>query len=80
MSSDKIQTYELPDRNIIFLGAERFRYTSVLPASFIGIQASGILDISFQSNMTCYVKFRKELYANVVLPSGKTLRLRCFGT
>ena len=43
-SSDKIQTYELPDRNITSLGAERFRSTSVLPASVIGIQASGILD------------------------------------
>ena len=43
-SSDKIQTYELPDGNIISLGAERFRSTSVLPASVIGIQASGILD------------------------------------
>ena len=79
-SSDKIQTYELPDRNIISLGAARFHYTSVLPASFIGIQASGILDASSQSNMKCYVNFRKELYANVVLPSSKTLRLRCFGT
>ena len=38
-SSNKIHTYELPDRNIISLGAERFCYTCVLPASFIGIQA-----------------------------------------
>ena len=37
-SSNKIQTYELPDRNIISLGSERFRYTRVLPASFMGIQ------------------------------------------
>ena len=45
-SSDKNQTYELPDRNIISLGAERFRFTSVLPAIFIGIRASGIHDTS----------------------------------
>merc|ERR1712136_229913 len=72
-SSDKNQTYELPDRNIIIsLGAKRFRCTSVLPASFIGIQAREIHDTSFQSNMKCYVNIRKELYANVVLSSGTT--------
>ena len=52
------------------------RRTFVLLASFIDIQASGILDTSFQSNMKCYVNFRTELYANIVFPSGKTLRLR----
>ena len=65
-TSKSSETYELPNRNIISLGAERFRYTSVLPASFIGIQACGILDTSFQSNTKGYVNFRKELYANVV--------------
>jgi len=55
------------------LCAERFRCTSVLPASFIGIQASGIHDTSFQSNMKCYVNIRKELNAFVVLSSGTTM-------
>ena len=72
-SSDKNQTCKLPDRNIISLGAERFRCTSVLPTSFIGTQASGFHDTSFQSNMKCYVNIRKELYANVVLSSGTTM-------
>ena len=72
-SSDKNQTYELPDRNIIFLDAESFRCTSFLPVRFIGIQVSGIHDTSFRSNMKCYVNIRKELYANVVLSRGTTM-------
>ena len=44
-----------------------------LPASFIGIQASGLHDTSFQYNMKCYVNIREELHANVVFPSGTTM-------
>ena len=33
-SSDKIQTHLLSDENIITVGAERFRYTNVVPALF----------------------------------------------
>ena len=64
-SSDKNQT-DIP------LGAERFRSTSVLPASFIGIKNRKIHDTSFPSNMKCYVNIRKELFADVVLSSGTT--------
>ena len=71
-SSDKIHTYELPDRNIISPNAGRFCRTSGLPASFIGTQASGLHDTSSQNNMKCYVNIRKELYANVVFPHGTT--------
>ena len=41
-SSDKKQTHMLSDGNIITVGAKRFRCTSVFPASFIGIKASGV--------------------------------------
>ena len=71
-SSDKKQTHMLSDGNNITVGAERFRCPSVLPASFIGIQASGILDTSSSSNMKIDVYIRKESYANVVLSSGTT--------
>merc|ERR1712136_303502 len=51
-SSDKEKTYELPDGNIITVGAERFRCAEVLfQPSFIGKEASGIHDTSFQSMM-----------------------------
>ena len=49
-SSDKEKTYELPDGNIITVGSERFRCAEVLfQPSFIGKEASGIHDTTFQS-------------------------------
>jgi actin beta/gamma 1 len=73
-SSDKEKTYELPDGNIITLGNERFRCPEVLfQPSFIGKEASGIHDTTFQSIMKCDVDIRKDLYANVVLSGGTTM-------
>jgi len=73
-SSDKEKTYELPDGNIITVGSERFRCPEVLfQPSFIGKEASGIHDTSFQSIMKCDVDIRKDLYANVVLSGGTTM-------
>merc|ERR1711890_220602 len=55
-SSDKEKTYELPDGNIITVGSERFRCPEVLfQPSFIGKEASGIHDTTFQSIMKCDV-------------------------
>jgi actin-related protein len=73
-SSDKEKTYELPDGNIITVGSERFRCAEVLfQPSFIGKEASGIHDTTFQSIMKCDVDIRKDLYANVVLSGGTTM-------
>eukprot|EP00929_Paragymnodinium_shiwhaense_P111666 TRINITY_DN799_c0_g1_i14.p1 TRINITY_DN799_c0_g1~~TRINITY_DN799_c0_g1_i14.p1 ORF type:complete len:377 (-),score=97.59 TRINITY_DN799_c0_g1_i14:183-1313(-) len=73
-SSDKEKTYELPDGNIITVGSERFRCPEVLfQPSFIGKEASGIHDTTFQSIMKCDVDIRKDLYANVVLSGGTTM-------
>jgi len=75
-SSDKEKTYELPDGNIITVGNERFRCSEVLfQPSFIGKEASGIHDTTFQSIMKCDVDIRKDLYANVVLSGGTTMFL-----
>ena len=66
---------------IIVDGAERFCCMKVfVQQSSSGKEASGFHGISFFNIMKCYVNFRKELYGNAVLPSGKTLRLKCFGT
>ena len=73
-SSDKEKTYELPDGNIITVGSERFRCPEVLfQPSFVGKEASGIHDTTFQSIMKCDVDIRKDLYANVVLSGGTTM-------
>nr|ADU24824.1 actin [Dinophysis caudata] len=73
-SPDKEKTYELPDGNIITVGSERFRCPEVLfQPSFIGKEASGIHDTTFQSIMKCDVDIRKDLYANVALSGGTTM-------
>ncbi|EER07806.1 actin, putative [Perkinsus marinus ATCC 50983] len=73
-SSEKEKTYELPDGNIITVGNERFRCPEVLfQPTFIGKEASGIHDTTFQSIMKCDVDIRKDLYANVVLSGGTTM-------
>merc|ERR1712014_441659 len=73
-SSDKEKTYELPDGNIITVGSERFRCPEVLfQPSFIGKEASGIHDTTFQSIRKCDVDIRKDLYSNVVLSGGTTM-------
>ena len=72
-SSDKKQTHMLSDGNIVNVGAERFRCTSVFPASFIGIEATGVHDTSFHNIMKSDVDIRVNLYVHVMLPGGTTM-------
>merc|ERR1712113_660880 len=73
-SSEKEKMYELPNGDIITVCSERFRCPEVLfQPSFIGKEASGIHDTSFQSIMKCDRDIHKDLYANVVLSGGTTM-------
>lgn len=72
-SSDKEKTYELPDGNIITVGSERFRCPEVLfQPSFVGKEASGIHDTTFQSIMKFLGGGRKK--AEEVLRCLETVR------
>ena len=56
------------------MGSERFRCAEVLfQPSFVGKEASGIHDTTFQSIMKCDCDIRRDLDLNVVLSGGTTM-------
>jgi len=73
-SSDVEKNYELPDGNIVTIGAERFRCPEVMfKPSLIGMEQEGIHQLAFNSIMKCDVDIRKDLYANIVMSGGSTM-------
>ncbi|KAJ6798193.1 actin-like [Iris pallida] len=67
-------SYELPDGQMITIGAESFMCTEGLfQPSLIGMEAAGIHEMTYNSIMKCDVDMRKDLYGYIVLSGGSTM-------
>jgi|EP01129_Flabellula_baltica_P016774 actin beta/gamma 1 len=73
-SASAEKEYELPDGQVIAIANERFRCPeSLFQPAFLGLEAAGVHETTYNSIMKCDVDIRKDLYANIVLSGGTTM-------
>lgn len=67
------KNYELPDKSVVVVGAERFKCAEALfKPILVGYEESGIDEKILQSVLAVDERYRPDLYSNVVLSGGST--------
>jgi actin-related protein len=68
------EAYELPDGQVVMLGAERFRCTEALfQPELVGRDVVGLHRCVAQSVLACEVDLRRELFGHVCVSGGTSL-------
>jgi len=68
------QKYQLPDGQVITIGAEAFRCAEVLfQPSFLGRESAGIHQTTYNSIMKCDIDLRTSLFGNIIMSGGTTM-------
>jgi len=73
-SSEIEQNYELPDGQVITIGAERFRAPECLfKPQLLGLEQEGIDKLTYKAILKSDIDIRKSLLQNVVISGGTTM-------